>query len=99
MVCESVVGYMSSISCFMTAVPRNRSNWVPGGSNPGYGKQNSFHPLSSVTVNGKKVYQISHCPLPWAEILRIDLNLKNKALQTKDTCKTKGLNLKKNNFF
>lgn len=34
MVCERVVGYISSTSCFIAAVPRNRSNWVPGGSNP-----------------------------------------------------------------
>lgn len=28
------VGYISSISCFIAAVPRNKSNCVPGGSNP-----------------------------------------------------------------
>lgn len=34
MVWERVVGYMSSTSCFIAAVPRNKSNCVPGGSNP-----------------------------------------------------------------
>lgn len=34
MVCPRVVGYVSSTSCFIAAVPRNRSNCVPGGSKP-----------------------------------------------------------------
>lgn len=29
-----VVGYISSTSCFIAAVPLNRSNCVPGGSKP-----------------------------------------------------------------
>lgn len=29
-----VVGYISSTSCFIAAVPRNKSNCVPGGSKP-----------------------------------------------------------------
>lgn len=33
-VCPRVVGYISSTSCFIAAVPRNRSNCVPGGSKP-----------------------------------------------------------------
>ena len=33
-VCDRVVGCMSSMSCFMAAVPLNKSNCVPGGSNP-----------------------------------------------------------------
>lgn len=33
-VCPRLVGYISSTSCFMAAVPRNKSNCVPGGSKP-----------------------------------------------------------------
>lgn len=33
-VCPTVVGYISSTSCFIAAVPLNRSNCVPGGSKP-----------------------------------------------------------------
>lgn len=39
MVCPRVVGYISSTSCFIAAVPLNKSNWVPGGSNPKRGTQ------------------------------------------------------------
>ena len=38
MVCARVDGYVSSTSCFIAAVPRNKSNCVPGGSNPERGK-------------------------------------------------------------
>lgn len=38
--CAKVVGYVSSSSCFIAAVPRNKSNCVPGGNNPGKQKRN-----------------------------------------------------------
>lgn len=41
MVCPRVVGYISSTSCFIAAVPRNKSNCVPGGSNPERTKEKS----------------------------------------------------------
>lgn len=50
-VCWRVVGYKSSTSCFIAAVPLNKSNCVPGGSNP----------EEKTKVNTKKTYAKWNC--------------------------------------
>ena len=54
--CARVVGYMSSSSCFIAAVPRNKSNWVPCGNNPEKYKRKTYASAMGVKLpNANKV--------------------------------------------
>lgn len=57
MVCPSVVGYISSTSCFIAAVPRNKSNCVPGGSNPEGAKENLSGEKEKENNNSNMMFQ------------------------------------------
>lgn len=48
-VCPRVVGLISSTSCFIAAVPRNKSNCVPGGSNPKKHTRNQTYITEDIT--------------------------------------------------